>query len=232
MLAWTVRAPISWRPREEARPTGRTPPRPGPAPEARRTRCAEFLIEEFFPLGLVRKEKGGGGEDLGSASREPGNPEANPQTRELPPGKGTWCQPPAGPPLALGTPAARNPSGQAPAASAPRPRGVAPCRGVPRDARDVGSAQGAPVRAPIPQGACLPSPQPRQVRRAALGPRQPLSSHGHPERPPAPQVTAGGPTYLARAPGCAAVRPPPPARSVRPQPPQPFVSARAAHRAC
>lgn len=93
MLAWTVRAPISWRPREEARPTGRTPPRPGPAPEARRTRCAEFLIEEFFPLGLVRKEKGRGGKIWARLPGSQGTPKRTPKLGSCHPERGLAASP-------------------------------------------------------------------------------------------------------------------------------------------
>ena len=40
----------------------------------------EFLTEEFLPLGLVIKEKGGGLENRGSASRVTGNPEKTPNS--------------------------------------------------------------------------------------------------------------------------------------------------------
>lgn len=194
------------------------PSQPQPRAGGPEAQACGILIEDRLPAW---SRKGGGGrEDPGSASREPGNPEAPPnsgaaaRSRDLVPA-------PSGAARRIETPALRSPCRQAPPASAPRPRRSPLATEPPaQDARKAARSAGPGVTDPHPHPPARPAAPPGPRDRAGGPATAPLTQL---PRRPAPQAAAGAPTHLARARGCAAARPPPP-------PPQVFVSPRRAAR--
>lgn len=164
----------------------------------------EFLTEEFLPLGLVIKEKSGGLENRGSASRVTGNPEKTPNSGVTAPHRDSVPVPKGAAEYSSGP---TSPAGPERAAAAGLRPWSAPSRpSPPRPRPGCASHQLGPaelarsvllIRAEPPARSAARSRPPRPSRRpqaaAALG-------KGRPARTP---------VYLARAPGRAGARPPP-----------------------